>query len=325
MTKAIKGEFEKLVDLKVKVVSLTCDRSHEVFNNEFNRLSGMDDDLFTYEVKVANFPCDSNMDDDSKHEADDDMGHDPSDVAFTECLGNDEVKLTNDESSDNEDEVVEVFRIDTNIFNYETPLCLAFKEFNYLLKVDPNLLTKDIMGFKTYEYYKDDWIYEWNKNVPWVYDKSWLDNGIWKEPTLVKHHCKPFNYKTRCSEWPTYSWREGGYCNGGNFPSAYVIGNSLHYQDLEWKQWKVYTNYDDAYKINHDVEEREELCEIHELPVCNIRRFEMIKYSFRQDEEYVAIKEYEYDDLKRTSEDACRAYEEIFRMMDEGMMVTRAE
>ncbi|GKC84863.1 hypothetical protein Tco_1140580, partial [Tanacetum coccineum] len=44
----------------------------------------MDDDLFTYEVEVANIPCDSNMDDDSENEADDDMGYDPSDVAFTE-------------------------------------------------------------------------------------------------------------------------------------------------------------------------------------------------------------------------------------------------
>ncbi|GJY84103.1 hypothetical protein Tco_0497479 [Tanacetum coccineum] len=56
-----------------------------------------------------------------------------------------------------------------------------------------------------------------------------------------------------------------------------------------------------------------------------IRRFEIIKYSFRQDEEYVAIKEDEYDDLARTSEDACRAYQEIFRMMDKGWMVTRDE
>ncbi|GKB04125.1 hypothetical protein Tco_0832268 [Tanacetum coccineum] len=45
----------------------------------------MDVDLFTYEVEVANIPCDSKMDDDSEHEADDDMGYDPSDVAFTDC------------------------------------------------------------------------------------------------------------------------------------------------------------------------------------------------------------------------------------------------
>ncbi|GJZ53763.1 hypothetical protein Tco_0608648 [Tanacetum coccineum] len=216
------------------------------------------------------------MDDDSEHEADDNMGYDPSDVAFTEWLGskkinyktidhytmkalwiywirgNDEVEHTDDESSDNEDEVAEVFRIDTNIFDYETPLCLAFKEFNYLLKVDPDLLTKDIMGFKTYEDYKHDWIYEWNKNVPW-----------------------------------------DGYCNGGNLPGAYVIGNSLHYQDLEW------------YEALEDSELKEEALRNKAINMGRIH--------------------HEYDDLARTSEDACRAYQEIFRMMDEGWMVTRAE
>ncbi|GJU80514.1 hypothetical protein Tco_1282879 [Tanacetum coccineum] len=229
MTKVIKGEFEKIKDIKVEDVSLTCDTPVEAFNNEVNRLSRMDDDLFTYEVEVANISCDSKIDDDSEHEVDDDMGYDSSDVAFIEWLaskifnyktmdhytmkalwiywirGDDEVELADEESSNDEDEIVEVFRIDTNIFNYETPLYSSFNEFNYLLKVDPDLLTKDIMGFKTYKDYKDDWIYEWNKDVPWVYEKPWIDNGIWKEPTLVKHTCKPFNYKTGCSEWPTCS------------------------------------------------------------------------------------------------------------------------
>ncbi|GKF72579.1 hypothetical protein Tco_0208693, partial [Tanacetum coccineum] len=46
----------------------------------------------------------------------------------------------------------------------------------------------------------------------------------------------------------------------------------------------------------------------------------MIKYSSGQDEEYVTVKEDEYEDLTSTSEDACRAYQEIFCMMDEGWM-----
>ncbi|GKB06231.1 hypothetical protein Tco_0834464, partial [Tanacetum coccineum] len=175
MTKVIKGEFEKIKDVKVEDVLLACDTPLEVFKSEVSRLSGMDNDLFTYEVEIANIPCNSKMDDDSEHEVDDDMGYDPSDV----IRGDDEVELTNEESSNDEDEIAEVFRIDTNIFDYETPLCSAFNEFNYLLKVDPDLLTKDIMGFKTYEDYKDDWIYEWNKDVPWVDEKPWTDTGVW--------------------------------------------------------------------------------------------------------------------------------------------------
>ncbi|GKD49088.1 hypothetical protein Tco_1278064, partial [Tanacetum coccineum] len=226
--------------------------------------------------------------------------------------------------------------IETNLFDYETPLCKKFKEFNYLLKIDHDLLTKYIEGFKTYDEYKDDLIYEWNENVPWVHEKPWTDTG-----------------------------KEDRYCNGGNLPGAYIVGNTLRYQDLEWcdalkdselkdealrnkaimeglideedessnNGWRRWDGYEFA---DHDYEEREyengqedkERCELfndHELPVCNIRRFEMIKYSFRDDEEYVAIKEDEYNDLTSTSKDACRAYQEIFCMMDEGWMVTRNE
>ncbi|GKD32903.1 hypothetical protein Tco_1248412 [Tanacetum coccineum] len=158
-----------------------------------------------------------------------------------------------------------------------------------------------------------------------------------------------FDYET-----PLY-WREDGYCNGGNLPGAYHIGNSLHYQDLEWyealedselkdkalrnkaimeglinddessndgwRKWEsheiTFHDHDETEYENETHDERQEVCETYELPVCNIRKFEMIKYSFGQDEEYVAVKEDEYDDLARTSNDACRAYQEIFRMMDE--------
>ncbi|GJX55196.1 hypothetical protein Tco_0285093 [Tanacetum coccineum] len=52
------------MDVKVEDVSLTCDTQLKVFNKEVSRLNGMDND--------------------SKQEADDDMGYDPSDVAFIE-------------------------------------------------------------------------------------------------------------------------------------------------------------------------------------------------------------------------------------------------
>ncbi|GKC43721.1 hypothetical protein Tco_1061443 [Tanacetum coccineum] len=225
-------------------------------------------------------------------------------------MGSDEIEVSNDESSDLEkcwsdkEETAKIFKIETDVFNYETPLCLAFNEFNYLLK---------------------------------------------KEPKPVKHTCKPFNYTNGCSEWPTYSWREDGYCNRGNLPSAYVIGNSIHYQDLKWykaledcklkdealrnkaimeglisddessndywKRWKsqeiYYDDYDEGEYKNETHEEGHELCGIktREVPVCQIKRYKMIKYSFNGDEEYVAVKENEFNDLTITSEEACQAYQ----------------
>ncbi|GJX62220.1 hypothetical protein Tco_0295120 [Tanacetum coccineum] len=136
-----------------------------------------------------------------------------------------------------------------------------------------------------------------------------------------------------------------GYCNGGNLPGTFIIENQRHYQDYEWyealedselkdealrnkaimegfikddddessyehmRRWDIYTNYDDTYKTNHNDNEREELCEVYEPSVCTLQRFEMIKYSFGQGEEYFAIKEDVYDDLARTSNNACRPRE----------------
>ncbi|GJS05694.1 hypothetical protein Tco_0322202 [Tanacetum coccineum] len=164
---------------------------------------------------------------------------------------------------------------------------------------------------------------------------------------------------------PTCSWREDGYCNGGNFPRAYHIGNSLHYQDLEWyealedselkdealrnkammeglisddessndcwKRWKsheiYYHDYDEGEYENKTHKERHGLCgiETREVLVYQIKRYKMIKYSFKDKEEYVAVKEDEYNDLTITSEEACRAYQKIFWIMEEGGMVTRTE
>nr|GEX55234.1 hypothetical protein [Tanacetum cinerariifolium] len=162
-------------------------------------------------------------------------------------------------------------------------------------------------------------------------------------------------------------WREDGYCNERNLLGAYIVGNKLRYQDLEWydalkenelkeealrnkaimeglinedaesnnEGWKSWDDFESTngdrnewkYENEHRDDERYGLCgnETHELPVCNIKRFKMIKYLFGQAEEYVVDKENKYEYLTSTSEDACRAYQEIFRMMDEGWMITRTE
>nr|GEV83729.1 hypothetical protein [Tanacetum cinerariifolium] len=321
MTKVIKEEFKKLESLKISNDSFACNTSLEIFHEEFIRLSRMDDDLFTYEVEIsglANAPCDLNEEDDSKQQ----MTHESGD----DIEGDDEVELTDEESSeyDDEDEVVEIFRINTNT-------------------------------------------YEWNKDVPWVHERPWMDNEACEEPTLIRNHCEPFDYKNGCSEWPTCSWKDDGYCNGGKLPGAYIVGNTLRYQYLElykalkdgklkdkalknkpfiegmiddddeshnngWKRWDNLENTDRDHEEReyemehkHEDEKRCELFDDQERHACNIRRFEMIKYSFGDDEEYVAIKENEYDDLTIARKEAIHTYQEIFCKMDEGWIVTCIE
>ncbi|GKF19392.1 hypothetical protein Tco_0068030, partial [Tanacetum coccineum] len=98
-----------------------------------------------------------------------------------------------------------------------------------------------------------------------------------------------------------------------------------------WKRWKSheinYHDYNEREYENETHNEGHKLCGIktHDVSVFQIKRYKMIKYSFNDEEEYVAVKEDGYNDLTITNDEACRAYQEIFRMMDEGWMVTRTE
>ncbi|GKC46909.1 hypothetical protein Tco_1064631 [Tanacetum coccineum] len=38
----------------------------------------------------------------------------------------------------------------------------------------------------------------------------------------------------RSAKWPTYNWKENGYCNTGDLPRFIHEGNSIHYKDYEW-------------------------------------------------------------------------------------------
>ncbi|GJZ74038.1 hypothetical protein Tco_0638184 [Tanacetum coccineum] len=55
---------------------------------------------------------------------------------------------------------------------------------------------------------------------------------------------------------------------------------------------------------------------------CKVRRFEMMKYSFDDDEEYITIKESEY---LNHSKDSLDAYRELLPLIDEGWVVTTPE
>nr|GEV52239.1 retrovirus-related Pol polyprotein from transposon TNT 1-94 [Tanacetum cinerariifolium] len=100
------------------------------------------------------------------HESDEDMEYDPSDVEFTKWLalkkfnykimdhytmkalwiywarGDDEVELADEESSDSkdEDEVAKKIRIETNVFDFETPLLIM----EYLVKISKKACILDL-------------------------------------------------------------------------------------------------------------------------------------------------------------------------------------
>ncbi|GKE25039.1 hypothetical protein Tco_1436551, partial [Tanacetum coccineum] len=319
MTKVIKEEFEKLESLKISDDSFTCNTSLEIFHKEFNRMSRMDDDLFTYKVEIpglASIPCDLNKEDDSKqqmaHGSNVDMEYDPSNNALWIywTKGDDEVELTDEESSDfdDENEVAEIFRIDTNILMD--------------LKPTKNIrMTGCMSGIKTYHRYMK------NHGQTMEYGRNPLLLNI-----IVNHSYSRMDI-------------QNGQLVAGKMIDIVMVGTFLEHtyhhgrmiddddesHNKGWKRWNGYENsiHDHEERENEEEYENKERCELfdnphQETPVCKIRRFKLIKYSFGEDEEYIAIKEHEYDDLTSTNEDACRTDQEIFHRMDEGWTVTRA-
>ncbi|GKC75674.1 hypothetical protein Tco_1126448, partial [Tanacetum coccineum] len=110
-------------------------------------------------------------------------------------LSDDHEEMETDEDGD-PDDIAEIFKIEDNLFDFETPLCKAFNEFNYLLKIDTDLFTFDIQEIKTYEEY------ELNNNM----------TGELEEP---------------CSDID-------GFCNGRELTGMVRVGCMTYFQDHKW-------------------------------------------------------------------------------------------
>ncbi|GKD86042.1 hypothetical protein Tco_1357196 [Tanacetum coccineum] len=164
-----------------------------------------------------------------------------------EVITDNELSNPRDDNSIEENEIAQIFRIDTDIFYFETPLCEASMEFNYLSQIDVDVVIKDIPGFKTYEEYKDDWIYEWNDGIPWVNEKPWNDDGVWTESMdNIYHECNPLRFKNKTAKWLSCNWKKVGYCNTRDLPGFIREGNSICYEDYEC---------DDAWSYNSPINE----------------------------------------------------------------------
>nr|GEX75561.1 transposase, Ptta/En/Spm, transposase, Tnp1/En/Spm-like protein [Tanacetum cinerariifolium] len=130
-------------------------------------------------------------------------------------------------------------------------------------------------------------------------------------------------------------------------PGMVRVGRMTYFQDHEWYDNLIdgpYTNakpkwtFDPHLNNNHKHEGNYEANNgrniqggqrymenlTHEPSTCKIRKFEMTKYTFEGDEEFVAIKELEHINQSETIIDARRAYQELYRKMDDGWLMSRA-
>nr|GEU28698.1 putative reverse transcriptase domain-containing protein [Tanacetum cinerariifolium] len=255
------------------------------------------------------------------YKRDHDLEYDLSNKVFAEW-GDDKVVLTDYEDSipkehniDDEAELDTILGIDLDLFHYETPLCKAFNEFNYLLKIEVDLFTYDVPRLKVFD--KDEWMDWKNLGIPWVEEKSWTNLEARFNNTI--HIWQPFHFHNGKTKWPTCNSDTDRFCNGGELTG--IDNNKATTEDLGSNPQNNTGNiYNEApHKENASNDDVNPIDLNQERPpLCTIRRFEIIKYFFGPAEQFMGIKEQECDGEGRIEEDTCKAYQDIFRKMDEG-------
>nr|GEW33226.1 hypothetical protein [Tanacetum cinerariifolium] len=242
-----------------------------------------------------------------------------------------EEETKEDDNPNKIDDVLEIFKIEGNLFDFETPLCEAYREFNCLLKIDIDLYTYYIQNFKTYDEYEQE-----------------LNDD-----------------KAKGTKWPMCTSDIDGFWNGGELPGMVRVGSMTYFQDHRWYDKladgklkdetlalkakikgskgdatpeepyaNIKTKWDNNLyvDINRKFETSNTGCTqenqehngdpIPEPSNCKVRRFKMMKYSFNDNKEYISIKESEY---LNHSKDSLDAYRELLRPINEGWVVTASE
>nr|GEY51959.1 hypothetical protein [Tanacetum cinerariifolium] len=365
-TKVIKEESKALGLVMINDDFFTCDTPLGMIFNEFNRLSKMDDDLFTYEVKIPKLSYSPSVEQQM-----DDLDNGSLDIyerklCYDECekmydeevifvnkrlnalwiywtRGDDEEVITDDELSNlrdakliEENKFAQIFRIDTDIFHFETPLCEAFKEFNYLLKIDMDILIDDIPGFKIYDEYKDAWIYQWNKDVPWVANMRSLDYGPWMEPNEDDEIGYLDDYLVRDDAPFIINEEDEKFKERSNKPTRrtkpyiHIHNDGIDMCDcsLPHSNKTKDETIQDKKELNEDEDDEigylDDYLVRDDAPFIINEEDEKFK-EIRPAKKYVAIKECGYDDWMRTEENVSHVYQDIFHKKDEGWFVTRTK
>ncbi|GJV96572.1 hypothetical protein Tco_1548149 [Tanacetum coccineum] len=216
---------------------------------------------------------------------------------------NEEEETEEDENPNEMDNVPEIFKIEGNLFYFETPLCEAFHEFNWLLKIDTDLFTYDIQNFKTYDEYKR----ELNNDKAKGTEKPWLENEGDTTPGEIKF----------------YRWLKSCFENFHELEYEVLV----KLQECWWKvnahEIALFTRMEN-FRRGPYANMKTEWASNPYLDVNRIfeRDYEASNYSFDDDEEYITIKEFEF---LNHSKDSLDAYRELLRLINEGWVVTTPE
>ncbi|GJR32127.1 hypothetical protein Tco_1108359 [Tanacetum coccineum] len=200
-----------------------------------------------------------------------------------------------DDNPNETDNVPEIFKIEGNLFDFETPLCEAFHEFNCLLKIDTDMFTYDIQNFKTYDEYERELNNDKAKGTkePWWYDE--LANRKLKDETLeLKAKIKGSWGDATPGVIKLCRWLKSCFKNFHELDYEVLASNP--HLDVN----RIFRRHYEASNVRCTQENHGHKSDPIPKPSnCKVRRFEMMKYSFDDDEEYITIKESKTSTIQR--------------------------
>ncbi|GKD52856.1 hypothetical protein Tco_1286243 [Tanacetum coccineum] len=81
-------------------------------------------------------------------------------LKFHHLSDHDEEETEEDDNPNKMDNVPKILKIEGNMFDFETPLCMTFYEFNHLLKIDADLELPGMVRIGSITYFQDHGWYD---------------------------------------------------------------------------------------------------------------------------------------------------------------------
>ncbi|GJS17957.1 hypothetical protein Tco_0412429 [Tanacetum coccineum] len=230
-----------------------------------------------------------------------------------------------------------LLKIDTDLFTFEIQEIKTYKEY----ELDNNMTgeleepwSENLIPYQLCDHICEPYHFE-NEIAKWPTCSSDI-NGFCNGgelPGMLKEEA--LTHKARIEEsWGDANPRVMKFCEWlkNSFKNFYELDYNVlvKLEEYWWKvnahekapfaQWENYgqgpyanaktkKDYDPNLdnNSNNASDTRDTKKERHDPSVFNIRRFDMVMYSFKDNEKYVGIKENEYNNLTNTSKDTCRA------------------
>ncbi|GJZ28714.1 hypothetical protein Tco_0573361 [Tanacetum coccineum] len=235
--KLIKEESEVLGLLMIDDDLFTCDTPLRMIFNEINRLSRMDDDLFTYEGKIHELSCSPSVEQQVNDLYNGNLDVYERKACYDECE-----KIY-------AEAVIFIDKRLVRLINVTVEQWLNLKYGDHTIVHEECIM--DLLDKR----YDEEVITDDELSNPG-------DGNLSDEVEIAKifrietkysnlKHLYSFRFKNGHAKWPTCNWKKEKYCNGGYLLGVIRIKDKIYFESYEWTYYSPSDEWEDFEHTNH--------------------------------------------------------------------------